>query len=130
LKNDNGEVPICDLVRNFTGQAFETVDFRNAVFKKVYAEVYPNREDELIQALQDEDDSNIGLISAEKLLNVLIKICKKQSRTDLDRFVRFLDKDKLARINYMDFLGKVQKVGNKNHNPFKSIVSRLSYFLK
>jgi len=27
-------------------------------------------------------------------------------------------------------LGKVQKVGNKNHNPFKSIVSRLSYFLK
>ena len=30
----------------------------------------------------------------------------------------------------MDFLGKVCKVANKNHNPFKSIVSRLSYFLK
>ena len=44
--------------------------------------------------------------------------------------MRFLDKDKLGRINYMDFLGKVCKVANKNHNPFKSIVSRLSYFLK
>ena len=44
--------------------------------------------------------------------------------------MRFLDKDKLGRINYMDFLAKVCKVGNKNHNPFKSIVSRLSYFLK
>jgi len=30
----------------------------------------------------------------------------------------------------MDFLGKVCKVSNKNHNPFKSVVSRLSYFLK
>jgi Ca2+-binding EF-hand superfamily protein len=47
----------------------------------------------------------------------------------LERFVRFLDKDKLGRINYMDFLGKVCKVSNKNHNPFKSVISRLSYFL-
>lgn len=30
----------------------------------------------------------------------------------------------------MDFLNKMCKVSNKNHNPFKSIVSRLSYFLK
>jgi len=49
---------------------------------------------------------------------------------ELERFVRFLDKDKLGRINYVDFLNKVCKTGNKNHNPFKSIISRLSYFLK
>ena len=30
----------------------------------------------------------------------------------------------------MDFLQKVCKVSNKNHNPFKTVVSRLSYFLK
>ena len=35
LKNDAGEIPIADLVRNFTGQPFETVDYRNTVFKKV-----------------------------------------------------------------------------------------------
>lgn len=44
--------------------------------------------------------------------------------------MRFLEKDKTGRINYMDFLGKVCKVSNRNHNPFKSVVSRLSYFLK
>ena len=48
LKNDEGVIPICDLVRNFTGQAFETVDYRNTVYKKIYAEVYPNKEDEII----------------------------------------------------------------------------------
>ena len=52
------------------------------------------------------------------------------SRDDLERFVRFLDKDKLGRLNYMDFLSKVCRVSNKNHNPFKSVVSRLSFFLK
>ena len=55
---------------------------------------------------------------------------KKLSNVELERFVRFLDKDKLGRINYMDFLGKVCKVSNKNHNPLKSVVGRLSYFLK
>ena len=70
------------------------------------------------------------MIKAQALLNVLTKVIKKLSLVELERFVRFLDKDKLGRINYMDFLGKVCKVSNKNHNPFKSVVSRLSYFLK
>ena len=52
------------------------------------------------------------------------------SREDLERFVRFLDKDKLGRLNYMDFLNKLCKISNKNHNPFKSIINRLSFFLK
>lgn len=42
---------MCDLVRNFTGQAYETVDYRNNVYKKVYAEVYPHHEDKVIQLL-------------------------------------------------------------------------------
>jgi len=42
LKNDEQTVPVNELVRNFTGQPFETVDYRNEVFKKVYAEIYPH----------------------------------------------------------------------------------------
>ena len=70
------------------------------------------------------------MVTAKALLNVLCKVIKKLSNEELERFVRFLDKDKLGRINYMEFLGKVCKVSNKNHNPFKTLVSRLSYFLK
>lgn len=130
IKNDSSEVPICDLIRNFTGQPYETVDYRNNVFKKVYTEVYPHNEEKVIQLLQDADETNVGLISAQALLNVLSKVVRKLSHDELERFVRFLDKDKLGKINYMDFLNKMCKVSNKNHNPFKSVVSRLSYFLK
>ena len=71
LKNDNGMVPICDLIRNFTGEAFATVDFRNSVFKTIYTEIYPNKEDQIIQLMQEADDTNVGLITAQALLNVL-----------------------------------------------------------
>ena len=130
LKNDNGMVPICDLIRNFTGEAFATVDFRNSVFKTIYTEIYPNKEDQIIQLMQEADDTNVGLITAQALLNVLGQVVTKLTSVELERFVRFLEKDKTGRINYMDFLGKVCKVSNRNHNPFKSVVSRLSYFLK
>lgn len=72
-------MPICDLIRNFTGQTYETVDYRNAVYKKVYAEVYPHNEEKIIQLLQDADESNVGLIPAQALLNVLSKVVKKLS---------------------------------------------------
>lgn len=61
---------------------------------------------------------------------MLSKVVKKLTYEEIERFVRFLDKDKLGKINYMDFLNKMCKIANKNHNPFKSVVSRLSYFLK
>ena len=58
-------------------------------------------------------------------MTVLKKVISKLSDVELERFVRMLDKDKLGRIDYMDFLGKICKLSNKNHNPFKSVVSRL-----
>lgn len=44
--------------------------------------------------------------------------------------MRMLDKDKLGRINFMDFLQKLTGISNRDHNPFKSLVQRLDYFLK
>ena len=51
LRNDDGVVPIPDLVRNFTGKAYETADFRNATYKKIYSEIYPDREEEMLTLL-------------------------------------------------------------------------------
>ena len=130
LKNDSGKIPVDNLIRNFTGKPYETVDFRNAIYKKLYTEIYPNKEEEMIAALQEKDTDNAGLVDANGLLAVLVKLITTVPREDLERFVRFLDKDKLGKLNYMDFLNKVCKVSNKNHNPFKSIVNRLSFFLK
>ena len=51
LRNEDGTVPIPDLVRNLTGKAYETADFRNATYKKIYSEVYPAREAEILALL-------------------------------------------------------------------------------
>jgi len=64
------------------------------------------------------------------LLTALKAIVKSVPLADLERLVRYLEKDKLGKLNYMDFIQKVCKVSNRNHNPFKSIISRISFFLK
>jgi hypothetical protein len=48
LKNKDNKVEITALLRNLSGQEHETVDFRNKVFRQIYAEIYPQREDELL----------------------------------------------------------------------------------
>ena len=130
LKNDSSKVPVDALVRNLTGKPYETVDFRNQIYKKLYAEIYPDKEEALITQLQEQDTQNAGLVDGGGLLKVLVKNITTVPREDLERFIRFLDKDKLGLLNYMDFLHKICKTSNKNHNPFKSIVGRLSFFLK
>ena len=73
LKNDSSRVPVDSLIRNFTGKPYETVDFRNATYKKLYAEIYPNKEEDMIAALQEQDTENAGLVEASGLLTVLLK---------------------------------------------------------
>jgi Ca2+-binding EF-hand superfamily protein len=129
LKNNDGKVDVHILVRNLTGREFETVDFRNKIFSKIYAEIFPHQEEKMIQLLQEEDGDNLGLLRGASLLKVLNELIKTVSKADLERFVRFLDKDKLGRVSYMEFMGKMGK-SNKAHNPFKTIVSRIAFFLK
>jgi len=63
------------------------------------------------------------------MLSCLSKV-SSQNQENLQRFVRMLDKDKLGSINFMDFLQKLTGISNRDHNPFKSLVQRLDYFLK
>lgn len=130
LKDSSGLVQISNLISNFTGSTFETIDFRNKIFKQLYTEIYPANEERVIQMLQGVDKENQGFVKARDLLQVLEKVNSKISADDLERFVRFLDTDKLGKLNYLEFLTQVQKVANNNHNPFKTVVSRVSYFLK
>ena len=48
LKNDSSRVPVEALIRNLTGKPYETVDFRNQIYKKLYSEIYPDKEEALI----------------------------------------------------------------------------------
>jgi len=58
--------------------------------------------------LQEVDKNNQGSIRASDLLKVLkVLAINKSSADDLERFVRFLDTDKLGNLNYLDFLAQV-----------------------
>ena len=63
LKNDNLKVDVAELIRNFTGQPYETVDFRNQTLKHLYQDIFPAREEELISLLQEQDKNNQGLVN-------------------------------------------------------------------
>jgi hypothetical protein len=43
--------------------------------------------------------------------------------------VRFLDKDTNGKVNYLSFIQRMSDVSNKEHNPFKSVVQRIDFFL-
>ena len=48
----------------------------------------------------------------------------------VDRFIRFLDKDRSGKIRFMDFLNRMAEVSNRDHNPFRSVVQRVAYFIQ
>lgn len=73
---------------------------------------------------------NDGKVDPQNLKQVLSKVVTSVDGESIDRFVRFLDKDKFGKIKYMDFLGRMAEVSNRDHNPFKSVVQRLSYFIE
>ena len=62
-------VPI--LISNLSGQPFETVEFRNKIFKKIYPDIYPNNEQKLINELTALDKNNQGCVNSTKLFEAL-----------------------------------------------------------
>ena len=44
LKNRDGKVEVPTLLTNLCGKEFETVDYRNNFFKKIYSQLYPSKE--------------------------------------------------------------------------------------
>jgi len=80
--------------------------------------------------LEEADPLNDGRVEPQGLKIALKKIIKNVDEDTIDRFIRFLDKDKSGKINYMEFLSRMSEVSNRDHNPFKSLVQRLQYFVE
>jgi Ca2+-binding EF-hand superfamily protein len=80
--------------------------------------------------LEDADSLNDGRVEPQGLKVCLKKVLKNIDEDSIDRFIRFLDKDKSGKINYMEFMSRMSEVSNRDHNPFKSVVQRLAYFIE
>lgn len=79
--------------------------------------------------MEEADPLNDGKVEPQGLKIALKKVLNNVDDDSLDRFIRFLDKDKSGKVNYMEFMQRMTDVSNKDHNPFKSVVQRLSYFI-
>lgn len=55
LRNSEGKVEISTLIKNLCGQEFETTDYRNKLFKKIYSQVFPAKERRLLKLLEEAD---------------------------------------------------------------------------
>lgn len=130
LKNKEGKVDVPTLITNLSGKEFETVDYRNRVFKRIYEQIYPNQDKKFLKLLDEADAANDGKIEPAALKIVLATITTGIDQETIDRFVRFLDKDTQGKVNYVAFIERMNEVSNRDHNPFKSVVQRLNYFIQ
>jgi len=62
LKGNNGKISVTNLLRNLCGHETETVDFRNKMLRKIYDQVFPQKEDRLISLLEKVDPLNDGRV--------------------------------------------------------------------
>ena len=130
LKGKDGKVDVIAMLRNFCGKEHETVDYQNRVFREIYSIIHPHNESRLIDLLENADPLNDGRVEPQGLKSALMKVCPSVGEEQIERFIRFLDKDQSGKVHYMEFMTRMAEVSNRDHNPFKSVVHRVHYFLQ
>ena len=53
LKNKDNKIEIPTLVSNLSGKEFETMDYRNKIFKKIYQQIYPSNESQFLKLMEE-----------------------------------------------------------------------------
>lgn len=67
----------------------------------------------------------------KELLRILQQVTdSKYSEEELKKFIRQLQKDDNFKIGYIEFMDRVTAIGNKEHNPLRSLMHRLAFFLE
>jgi len=69
------------------------------------------------------------MVKSEDVLRVLTKTVTSVNKNELERFVRLLETNRTEKLSYIEFMSKVTDSSKKVHNPFRTLVNRLDYFL-
>lgn len=123
------------MLTNFCGTLLDTVDYKNQMFKSLYDEIYKKgKEDMFLTILEQSDSKSDGKVVPDTLEKIIKRVTggaqSKFSVIDIRKFVRQLQRDRDQKISYVDLMDKICSQGNKEHNPFKTIVSRIKFFLE
>ena len=115
------------MLSNVTGTKEDTVDYKNKMFEQLYSEIFEqNKQKELLKLLELYDKNADGKIVPRDLERVLKQITggSKSKYTDdqIMKFVRQLQKDDDYKVSYNEFTERICTLGNKDHNPFKTLI--------
>ena len=135
LRNANKRVEVQTLISNITGGENDTVDYKNKIFRMLYKEIFAaGKRKLLLNLFENHDTKNNGKITPENLESCLKQATGgSQSRfsdENIRKFVRQLHKDDQNKIPYIEFMDRTCALGNSNHNPLKSIIQRLTFFME
>ena len=129
------KVHIPKFVQNIAGEDFDTVDSQKEMFKCLYNEIYKKgKSNEFMKVLEKADQNNDGRLESMQL-GFFVKYItggdlSPFSNEQIEKFVRALPRVGGNKILYVDFLDQITQVGNRNHNPFKSLIKKLDYFIE
>ena len=101
------------------------------MYKRIYEEIRNRKNERQVKrSFAKFDSKNDGTLSVIEMKGALTEILTTIDEFSLEKFIKFLDKDSRGRIDYTQFLNKMNIVSNKNHNPFSQVVHRIKYFMK
>lgn len=130
MKDKTNKVPIFTLLHNLVGGEFETYDFRNRIYKRIYSEVREQRKEEALRkAFSKHDKQNDGTLGVMELKRAFMEVIQSVDEISVEKFIKFLEKDKKGRISYTELLDKMNDLSNKEHNPFQQVIRRIKYFM-
>jgi hypothetical protein len=120
------------MINNICGTQQDTVDYKNNMFKQLYEDIYKKgKQDELLIQFENSDTYNDGRVAPKDLQRILSNITnQKYTYDDIQKFIRQVKKDENYKIGYLEFMDKITSLANKDHNPFRSLMHRLTFFLE
>lgn len=83
----------------------------------------------LYRELENSDVECSGVVRPETFAQILRRVTggsgSRFSSEEIQKFVRQLPKNSDFKVLYNDFIDKMCLTGNKDYNPFKSLIQRL-----
>ena len=119
MKDKSNKVPVQMILQNLVGNDYETSDFRNRMYKRIYAEIMDKKNDAALKkAFYKFDKQNEGSLNVHEMKDALMLVLTTLDEMSIEKFIKFLDKDTNGRISYTQFLSSMEDTSNRNHNPF------------
>jgi Ca2+-binding EF-hand superfamily protein len=129
LKNDQDKIEIGTIMRNLTGEYFETVDYNKKVTSLLYKHCQEVGEEKLKRAFEEQDKLKSGAIDQVRFRRALESVGFPLDEEDMERYSRMVDKNTQGLVDYMRFIERMNSKTNPRHNPFLEVMSNLKVFM-